>query len=155
MMYWERFGFSLVIRLELIIWLSVWEFLSCLCILPVQSTEISYWEIKEKSRSIHFLPDQYGGAEVSECPDDEECRRIAEQKLRLPTMFCQSWNIDKNIRELENNCMKYIAGWQNSPWLKNQLVLFLDEDLKGELNGYDLHYSFEKGLEFTKKEECE
>lgn len=105
--------------------------------------------------SIHFLPDQYGGAEVSECPDDEECRRIAEQKLRLPTMFCQSWNIDKNIRELENNCMKYIAGWQNSPWLKNQLVLFLDEDLKGELNGYDLHYSFEKGLEFTKKEECE
>ena len=63
--------------------------------------------------------------------------------------------IDKNIRELENNCMKYIAGWQNSPWLKNQLVLFLDEDLKGELNGYDLHYSFEKGLEFTKKEECE
>lgn len=105
--------------------------------------------------SIHFLPDQYGGAEVSECPDDEECRRIAEQKLRLPTMFCQSWNIDKNIRELKNNCMKYIAGWQNSPWLKNQLVLFLDEDLKGELNGYDLHYSFEKGLEFTKKEECE
>lgn len=104
---------------------------------------------------IHFMPDQYGGAEVSECPDDEECRRIAEQKLRLPTMFCQSWNIDKNIRELENNCMKYIAGWQNSPWLKNQLVLFLDEDLKGELNGYDLHYSFEKGLEFTKKEECE
>lgn len=105
--------------------------------------------------SIHFLPDQYGGAEVSECPDDEECRRIAEQKLRLPTMFCQSWNIDKNIRELEDNCMKYIAGWQNSPWLKKQLVLFLDEDLKGELNGYDLHYSFEKGLEFTKKEECE
>ncbi|WP_301545813.1 hypothetical protein [Ruminococcus bicirculans (ex Wegman et al. 2014)] len=105
--------------------------------------------------SIHFLPDQNGGAEVSECPDDEQCRRIAEQKLRLPTMFCQSWNIDKNIRELKNNCMKYIAGWQNSPWLKNQLVLFLDEDLKGELNGYDLHYSFEKGLEFTKKEECE
>lgn len=105
--------------------------------------------------SIHFLPDQYGGAEVSECPDDEQCRRIAEQKLRLPTMFCQSWNIDKNIRELKNNCMKYIAGWQNSPWLKNQLVLFLDEDLKGELYGYDLHYSFEKGLEFTKKEECE
>mgnify|MGYP007059115878 FL=1 len=75
--------------------------------------------------------------------------------MRQTTMFCQSWNIDKNIRELENNCMKYIAGWQNSPWLKNQLVLFLDEDLKGELNGYDLHYSFEKGLEFTKKEECE
>lgn len=104
---------------------------------------------------IHFLPDQYGGAEVSEYPDDEECRRIAEQKLRLPTMFCQSLNIDKNIRELENNCMKYIAGWKKSSWLKGQLVLFLDDDLNGELDGYDLHYSFEKGLEFTKKEECE
>ncbi|WP_456032221.1 CRISPR-associated helicase Cas3' [Ruminococcus sp.] len=104
---------------------------------------------------IHFLPDQYGGAEVSEYPDDEECRRIAEQKLRLPTMFCQSWNIDKNIRELENNCMKYIAGWKKSSWLKGQLVLFLDDDLNGELDGYDLHYSFENGLEFTKKEECE
>lgn len=104
---------------------------------------------------IHFLPDQYGGAEVSEYPDDEECRRIAEQKLRLSTMFCQSLNIDKNIRELENNCMKYIAGWKKSSWLKGQLVLFLDDDLNGELDGYDLHYSFEKGLEFTKKEECE
>lgn len=70
-------------------------------------------------------------------------------------MFCQSWNIDKNIRELENNCMKYIAGWKKSSWLKGQLVLFLDDDLNGELDGYDLHYSFEKGLEFTKKEECE
>lgn len=105
--------------------------------------------------SIHFLPDQYGSAEVSECPDDEECCRIAEQKLRLPTMFCQSWNIDKNIRELEDNCMKYIPGWKKSSWLKGQLVLFLDDDLNGELDGYDLHYSFEKGLEFTKKEECE
>lgn len=105
--------------------------------------------------SIHFLPDQYGGAEISEYPDDEQCRQIAEQKLRLPTMFCQSWTIDKNIRELENNCMKYIAGWKKSSWLKGQLVLFLDDDLNGELDGYDLHYSFEKGLEFTKKEECE
>lgn len=105
--------------------------------------------------SIHFLPDQYGGAKISEYPDDEQCRQIAEQKLRLPTMFCQSWNIDKNIRELENNCMKYISGWKKSSWLKGQLVLFLDDDLNGELDGYDLHYSFEKGLEFTKKEECE
>lgn len=105
--------------------------------------------------SIHFLPDQYVGAKISENPDDEQCRQIAEQKLRLPTMFCQSWNIDKNIRELENNCMKYIAGWKKSSWLKGQLVLFLDDDLNGELDGYDLHYSFEKGLEFTKKEECE
>lgn len=105
--------------------------------------------------SIHFLPDQYGGAEISENPDDEQCRQIAEQKLRLPTMFCQSLNIDKNIRELENNCMKYISGWKKSSWLKGQLVLFLDDDLNGELDGYDLHYSFEKGLEFTKKEECE
>lgn len=99
--------------------------------------------------SIHFLPDQYVGAKISENPDDEQCRQIAEQKLRLPTMFCQSLNIDKNIRELENNCMKYIAGWKKSSWLKGQLVLFLDDDLNGELDGYDLHYSFEKGLEFT------
>lgn len=104
---------------------------------------------------IHFLPDQYGGAEVSECPDDEECRRIAEQKLRLPTMFCQPWNINRNIAELENQCSKYITSWQNSPWLKGQLVLFLDDDLNCELFGYSLHYSFEKGFEFTKKEECE
>ena len=104
---------------------------------------------------IHFLPDQYGGAEVSECPDDEECRQIAEQKLRLPTMFCQPWNINRNIAELENQCSKYITSWQNSPWLKGQLVLFLDDALNCELFGYSLHYSFEKGLEFTKKEECE
>lgn len=99
--------------------------------------------------SIHFLPDQYGGAEIPEYPDDEQCRQIAEQKLRLPTMFYQSSNIEEIISKLRSNCKKHIKGWQESHWLKNQLVLFLDDDLNGELDGYDLHYSFEKGLEFT------
>jgi len=36
---------------------------------------------------------------------------------------------------------------------KGQLVLFLDEEMNGELMGFQLHYSFENGLEYWKAAE--
>ena len=78
---------------------------------------------------------------------------IAEQKLRLPTVFSQKWSIDRTIHELEKQCLPYVENWQNSHWLKGQLVLFLDEEMNGELMGFQLHYSFENGLEYWKATE--
>lgn len=49
--------------------------------------------------------------------------------------------------------MYYIAGWQLSPWLRGELILLLGQDNRAELNGYLLSYSFEKGLEYKRKEE--
>ncbi len=86
-------------------------------------------------------------------PEESECRMIAEQKLRLPGVFCREWNIVKTIRELENQCRESVKYWQNSHWLKGQLVLFLDENLSGELCGYTLQYCPEVGLAYEKREE--
>ncbi|MBQ8514156.1 MAG: CRISPR-associated helicase Cas3' [Ruminococcus sp.] len=103
--------------------------------------------------TIHFLPHCNDGAAVSMIPTESECRRIAEQKLRLPSVFCREWTIDQTIRELENKCRESVEYWQNSHWLKGDLVLFLDEELNGELCGYTLRYSPDAGLEYEKKEE--
>ncbi len=103
--------------------------------------------------TIHFLPHCNGGAAVGTMPTESECRMIAEQKLRLPGVFCREWNIDKTIRELENQCKESVKYWQNSHWLKGQLVLFLDENLSGELGGYTLQYSPSIGLAYEKREE--
>ena len=40
-----------------------------------------------------------------------------------------------------------------SPWLRGELVLLLDENNQTELNDYRLFYSFEKGLEYERKED--
>ena len=106
-----------------------------------------------KDGSICFLPNQHGGRKTEAFPDEPECREIAEQKLRLPTVFSQKWSIDRTIHELEKQCLPYVENWQNSHWLKGQLVLFLDEEMNGELMGFQLHYSFENGLEYWKAAE--
>ncbi len=103
--------------------------------------------------TIHFLPHCNGGAAISMMPTESECRKIAEQKIRLPSTFCREWNIDRTIKELENQCRESIRYWQNSHWLKGQLVLFLDAELNGELCGYTLRYSPSVGLEYEKREE--
>ena len=119
----------------------------------ISSVEVLLMQ-RTKDGTIRFLPGHYGGAAVSSFPNEEECIQIAEQKLRLPTAFCQNWSVKKTMDELENRCKNYIANWQKSHWLKDRLVLFLDEDLKGELLDFQLHYSFENGLEYQKKEGC-
>ncbi len=93
------------------------------------------------------------GTALSPKLEKDECERIAEQRLRLPSKFSQKWNIDKTINELEEKCRAYISEWQKSYWLKGKLVLFLDENMESELLGYRLKYSYEKGLVCEK--ECD
>ncbi len=107
---------------------------------------------RDADGTVHFLP-HCGGAAVAAMPEEDVCRKIAEQKLRLPSVFSQQWNIDRAIAELEEQCNASISGWQHSPWLKGKLVLFLDEKLHTELCGYALRYSPESGLICVKKEE--
>lgn len=92
--------------------------------------------------SVRFLD----GTPLSEELTDAQCRKIAEQKLKLPSRFCQVWNIDKTIREIEENCRRDIRAWQRSHWLTGQLVLFFDENMEAQLAGNRLQYSFADGL---------
>ena len=104
--------------------------------------------VKDKRGCISFLPWQNGGKKISE--EDlyhaDICRRIAEQRLRLPSVLCQPYLVEKTIDEIEKHSSDYIASWQKSVWLKGELVLFFNENLECEINGYCLKYNREQGL---------
>lgn len=94
---------------------------------------------------LKLLPWQTDGRKFSPdiCPADDDCKRIAQQKLRLPARFC--YDVDKTVDELEK-LDRYLTGFQKSRWLKGQLVLLLDESLHVDLCGVNVTYSQENGL---------
>ena len=98
--------------------------------------------LKKNDDTICFMD----GTPLSVELTDEECQRIAEQRLRLPSKFSYHWRIDNIIREIEDKCRKYVEAWQKSYLLSGQLVLFFDENYDAELGGYKLKYSYENGL---------
>ena len=98
--------------------------------------------LKKNDDTICFMD----GTPLSVELTDEECQRIAEQRLRLPSKFSYHWRIDNIIREIEDKCRKYVEAWQKFYLLNGQLVLFFDENYEAELGGYKLKYSYENGL---------
>lgn len=106
--------------------------------------------VKNSDNSLSLLPWQSDGSKYSPaaCPPEDDCVLIARQKLRLPTAF--SWNADKTIDELEE-MDKHLTGFQNSHWLKGELVLLLDETLSAELRGFKITYSRDGGLHYEKE----
>ncbi len=93
------------------------------------------------------------GLSAFQVPDREQGRKIAMQRIKLPHALCMEWNQNDTISELEEKNRRELSQWQLSSWLKGELILLLDQENRGELNGYTLHYSFEKGLEYERKEE--
>lgn len=105
--------------------------------------------------SIGFLPWQDKGKYIiSDCPNDEAlCQKIVQQRVRLPYFFNQEHNIDKVITELEHQNMSLLSSWQNSGWLKGELVLLLNENFTAEVIGRKLSYSKDNGLSYEEKKE--
>lgn len=102
--------------------------------------------------SVRFLPWQEGGAQVAtdRPPSWEESRRIARQQLRLPEYFSKRWNLDRAIRELEEDNRERLAEWQRAPLLKGELVLLLNASLEAKLAGARLRYDREEGLVYQR-----
>lgn len=88
--------------------------------------------------------DGVGGSElpIGDAPDRRLARALAQCSLRLPASMC-TWRLLRVIDDLERNGS---AAWQQSPWLRGQLVLYLDENLEAELAGVPLRYSRTDGL---------
>lgn len=107
----------------------------------ISSIEVIVMQMKSDN-TICFMD----GSELAVDLTEEECRRIAEQRLRLPSRFSHYRNIDKTIKEIEDKCKKYIVNWQNSYLLKDKLVLFFDENYEAELMDCKLKYNYENGL---------
>ena len=85
-------------------------------------------------------------------PAEAECREIAKQRLRLSARFSKRWLVDDVIRELEQSALA-LAEWQQSPWLRGEVFLLLDESGRTSLHGTPLFYSREDGLCIEKEEE--
>jgi CRISPR-associated endonuclease/helicase Cas3 len=76
-------------------------------------------------------------------PEDSVARIVANSSIRLPYSLCTPWRIDGVVGALEQNAF---AGWQQSPWLKGQLVLVLDSEMNATLHGATVHYDKKIGL---------
>lgn len=79
-------------------------------------------------------------------PSDEEGRRIAMQRLRLPFALCCGERLENVIDTLESENTKLLSVWQQSPWIKGELVLLLDAGAERELCGFRLRYEPGAGL---------
>lgn len=95
---------------------------------------------------VHYLPWRENGARIPfDClPSAEEERLILSQNIRLPQEL--NGKEDQTIAELEKQTLLYCPEWQYSQALKEELILFLDENLSAELGGQKLTYSRELGL---------
>lgn len=78
-------------------------------------------------------------------PGKEQARLLARQSLRLPPTLCHPGIIKETISALEqeNLCL---SAWQQSPWLKGQLFLILNEGLETTLVRHRLTYTQQLGL---------
>ncbi|MBO1900535.1 CRISPR-associated helicase Cas3' [Leucobacter weissii] len=78
-------------------------------------------------------------------PDEEIAKAIALNSVRLPYYFSRPRAFDAALDELERSY--FIDSWQQSHYLRSQLILPLDEKLEVELAGQRLRYSSELGLQ--------
>ena len=104
--------------------------------------------MQKRDGKVTFLPWQYEGAAIedTQVPNDEDGRKIAQQRLNLPLCFSNSWNNSKTIYELENLNREKLAQWQHSSWIRDELVMLIDEDFQIELCGQHLKYDRDYGL---------
>lgn len=110
---------------------------------------------REASGTITFLDDENGKIHLSpyDTPDNYVGRLIARQRINLPHIFSLDWNIKQTIGELEDQNKRNLPSWQQSTWLKGELILLLDEERCANLCGYQITYSKEMGLMYMKEEE--
>lgn len=90
---------------------------------------------------------------LNHSPEYEQARKIAQQTIRLPFVFCLPNVIDRTISELEEMTLRQCPEFLKSPWLEGQLIFILDEDRNGKLLDYVVSYSMELGFQYSKERE--
>jgi CRISPR-associated endonuclease/helicase Cas3 len=106
--------------------------------------------VRQVQGEIHTLPDLQELHDhvvpVDACPSEPVARAVANSSIRLPQSLSRPWRIDRVIGALERNAF---PGWQQSSWLRGQLVLVLDENLEAQIAGCIVRYSKLRGLEVS------
>ncbi|QGT99547.1 CRISPR-associated helicase Cas3 [Candidatus Syntrophocurvum alkaliphilum] len=118
-----------------------------------ESIEVILIQEKNGGR-LYFLSETEEGREIPlyEVPGHELARALARQRVRLPNILCMPWSIEKTISELEKYNSIKISQWQQSPWLKGELALILNESFTAKLGNYCLTYHQQEGLSYEKEE---
>lgn len=84
--------------------------------------------------------------------NDVSSYKIAQQVVRLPAAITlRDGNVDDAIKKLEKIIKEQFPEWQHDTWLKESLVLPLDENLEVSFMDWRLSYSSELGLQYVKE----
>ncbi len=106
--------------------------------------------VRQMSGEIHTLPDltelRDHVVPMDAPPSRPVALAVANSSIRLPQSLSRPWQIHRVIGELEKNAF---PGWQQSPWLRGQLVLVLNENLEAQIAGCTVRYSKQRGLEVS------
>jgi CRISPR-associated helicase Cas3/CRISPR-associated endonuclease Cas3-HD len=109
---------------------------------------------------LRFIPseldDQYGVLNEDTPPDRSLSITIAKQSIGLPSALSGPWIVDRTISWLEKNGC--IASWQQSPLLKGEFALLLDEQCHKVIHIDDrtvftIDYNELTGLSIRKQDE--
>ncbi|MDR2006525.1 MAG: CRISPR-associated helicase Cas3', partial [Acidaminococcales bacterium] len=107
--------------------------------------------LQKRGGKFYLLPwlEKSDGREISRerPPDGDIAAELAACTVNLPGVFSYPGVINDVIGALEeNNIDEGLLAWQQSPWLKGELFLVLDENLAARLRGYKLKYDEKYGL---------
>ena len=106
--------------------------------------------VQRIGEALHSLGDTPGAegcvVPTETAPPAKLAKQIAASTIRLPAFLSRYGNAGKVIRVLEHN---WYPGWQQSHWLKGELVLELDEKGEAEIAGHRLTYDIRRGLLVT------
>lgn len=92
-----------------------------------------------------------------EVPTDDVARLAATCTVHLPPTLSGPWNVQRVIKALETSY--HVPGWQESRWLRGQLVLVFDKSGEATIDTgsvvHRLTYSQDTGLELVETKEGE
>lgn len=77
---------------------------------------------------------------------DSEAKIILNQRIRLPLYF-SGYRFNETIESLEAPPKR----WQESQWLKGELLVILDSNNEAEISGRKIRYSSKYGLEMSEQ----
>jgi CRISPR/Cas system-associated endonuclease/helicase Cas3 len=106
---------------------------------------------KKRDEQFYSLPwiMDFGGKRLSAdlARNHRLAQAVANCVVSLPTSMCASWLIDSVIAALETDCLQQLPeAWQQSEWLRGELFLILDEDMRARVLDFDLVYDQGYGL---------
>lgn len=131
------------------------------------SDEAAYAQVRDTEETVEIIAVRRCGngyrmfsAEGKECKDISEeihdaniAKSLAQETLRIPFSVVRRVGADKFILWLEQYNKKYLASWQEQPWLKGSLGLIFDENGCFQADDIDicLQYDDQIGLRTWKE----